>query len=160
MSKFAFSELPILRWGSTAIKNYRYWLYSLGWVVGKKILKVNPNCQTRHKPNASAKKICLYELYQNQSKQKLAKQCCGSGSSTKLSIQSPNPIWCLTCEKSASRTELSCSSCLLVAPFIWPLADGSEGGRPLPAAAAQEVEPLGCAEPWTDPKGHVRQEAR
>ena len=46
----------------------------------------------------------------------------------------PHPSW----EKRASRTELSCSSCLLVVPLVAAVA-GSEGGRPLPAAAAQEV---------------------
>ena len=47
-----------------------------------------------------------------------------------------------TCENRASLTELSCSNCLLVAPLFWL---GSDGGRPLPAAAAHEVVPLAPA---------------
>ena len=54
----------------------------------------------------------------------------------------PQPSW----EKSASRTELSCSSCLLVEPLV-ALVAGSEEGRPLPTAAAQEVLGWGAPEP-------------
>ena len=61
----------------------------------------------------------------------------------------------VTWEKRASLTELSCSSCLLVAPF-W--TGGSEGGRPLPAAAAHEVEAAvgGGAPGWPRPPGWTR----
>ena len=68
-----------------------------------------------------------------------------------FTLAPPQPSW----EKSASRTEFSCSSCLEVeadaadapapaAPACWPLAiaPGSLlGGRPLLAAEAQEVLP-------------------
>jgi hypothetical protein len=53
-----------------------------------------------------------------------------------LTFCPPQPSW----EKRASRTELSCSSCLLVVELEVAEEEASVMGRPFPAAAAQEVE--------------------
>jgi hypothetical protein len=55
----------------------------------------------------------------------------------------PHPSW----ENRASRTEFSCSSCLLVEPLLARAEEGSEGGKPLPAAAAHEVMAWGAPGP-------------